>query len=264
MDKKEILHNMRIKRDELHQIIMESVKSVLGKQERKGFAPYIETYGSMTTNTSAPIPLNETNAKRLLKRHSDNGYALLSACRGGDDFGITEPTPDNIRKVNEINNKRTLELLKDIQEAGFTYTKGFGGYIENKGKENEVAVFEKSFIVYAEKRDGVSYPEELYQFAIYVFRKYNQESVCVKLPDTNPIYYKQDESIDYEFKNGVSFNDATQTYFTDLYRINNVWREGSKATRFSLLECYIAPSPQGYSEGHSRYMHGERFLSKQV
>lgn len=32
MDKKEILHNMRIKRDELHQIIMESVKSVLGKQ----------------------------------------------------------------------------------------------------------------------------------------------------------------------------------------------------------------------------------------
>ena len=35
MDKKEILHNMRIKRDELHQIIMESVKSVLGKQDHK-------------------------------------------------------------------------------------------------------------------------------------------------------------------------------------------------------------------------------------
>ena len=167
---------------------------------------------------------------------------------------------------NAVLRDRWHGLLGCLEESRWQLTRDLAllALVSYKGKENEVAVFEKSFIVYAEKRDGVSYPEELYQFAIDVCRKYNQDSVCVKLPDTNPIYYKQDESIDYEFKNGVSFNDATQTYFTDLYRINNVWREGSKATRFSLLECYIAPSPQGYSEGHSRYMHGERFLSKQV
>ena len=39
-----------------------------------------------TANKSKLISLNEVNARSLVNRHSQNGYAIISACRGKDEF----------------------------------------------------------------------------------------------------------------------------------------------------------------------------------
>lgn len=191
-----------------------------------------------TGNESEIVPLSDANAKQLLERHSKNGYAMLNACCG-------------------------RELLSDVQKLGYSYTLAYGGFIENQNSDKEENVYERSIIVYAEKRDGsAATPKELFDFAIAECKKFNQDSVLVKLPNKNPTYYKKDGSIDYEFNN-VAFNDVAQQYFTDLHKnTERKIKPGLRATRFSFTECYIAPKPQCYSESHVRTLKGEKFLLK--
>lgn len=191
-------------------------------------------------NHSSLISLNEVKARTLIDKHSKNGYAIINACR-----------------------QRTRELIADVQSHGFSYTLSYGGFIENKGEENETNVYEHSVIVYAEKRDGTINPEELFNFALEECNKFNQDSVLIKMPNDVPKYYKKDRSIDMVFPNDIKFNDLSQIYFTDLHKnTERKMKQGSKPTRFSFTESYIAPKPQCYSEGHIRYTKGERFLQR--
>ena len=139
----------------------------------------------------------------------------------------------------------------------------YGGFIENKGTDKETNVYERSVVVYAEKRDGTANPEELFNFAIEECNKFNQDSVLIKMPNDVPKYYKKNGDIDMTFPNDIKFNDLSQIYFTDLHKnTERKMKQGSKPTRFSFTESYIAPKPQCYSEGHIRYMRGERFLQR--
>lgn len=189
-------------------------------------------------NESEIVPLSDVNVKQLIGRHSKNGYVMLNAyCR--------------------------RELLSDVQKLGYSYTLAYGGFIENQNSDKEENVYERSIIVYAEKRDGsAATPKERFDFAIAECKKFNQDSVLVKLPSKNPTYYKKDGSVDYEFSN-VTFNDVAQQYFTDLHKnTERKIKPGLRATRFSFTECYIAPKPQCYSESHIRTLKGEKFLLK--
>ncbi len=98
-----------------------------------------------TQNKSLPIPLTETNAKRVIDRHSSNGYIIISTCRGGSDFGLDTGNPNDAETLKHINNERTKTLLNDVQTAGFSYTPCYGGFIENKGLDNEDTVYEQSW-----------------------------------------------------------------------------------------------------------------------
>ena len=223
-----------------------------------------ECYSEKTNNKADLVSLNETNAKRLIDRHTEDGYVIISPCRGGADFGLDPKDPKQKQKLADINNKRVKELVDILKKTDFSYTPTYGGFIENKGKPDEENVYERSFVVYNHHKDGsVGDFEELRKFALDMAKKYNQDSVLIKAPNSNPQYVKQDGEIDFGFDGDVAFNDLSQEYFTDLHKNSHkTMRDGSKPTRFSFLESYINPAPQCYGERISRARMGEIFLSK--
>ena len=204
--------------------------------------------------------INETNAKRFLERHTNSGYVIISACRGSEDFNLDETNPQELNKLRQINNQRTKELLSDIKKKGFTYTPCFGGFIENKGLENEQEVYEKSFIIYPYKKNESYDFQELKDFAIEMCDKYDQESVLIKAPTETPKCYNKNGDITIEMGNDATFNDVAQEYFTDLNKnTSNKINPNSKPTRFTFTETYIPLKPENYSEGVVRFYKGEKF-----
>ena len=252
-------NKFNLSESKLDRIITESVNKVVS-EKNVGFPMLNEIY-SNTFNFSKPIPLTETNAKRMLDRHSQNGYAIISACRGGSDFGLNASNPQQKEKLAVINKKRTQELLDCIRQSGFSYTPSYGGFIENQGTENEEEVFERSFIVYANKKNGETDVQGLKEFAVQMCNKFNQDSVLFKAPDEPARYLDKNADVDMEFGDDVAFNDTAQAYFIDLHK--NTARKiekGGKPTRFSFVESYIAATPQCYSERHLRHLKGEVFV----
>jgi len=216
-----------------------------------------------TKNISKIIPLTETNAKRLIERHITNGFAIVSACRGGADFGLDTNNLKEKMQLSNINKIRTKEMINLIIEKGFSYTLSYGGFIENQGEDNEENVYERSCIIYAEKKNGEVDSQGMYMLALEICRKYNQDSVLVKMPNDNPQYITQDGNVDMVFNGDIAFNDLAQIYFTDLHKnTQSKITPNSKATRFSFMKSYIAPKPQCYSESHIRNIKGEIFLKK--
>lgn len=223
-----------------------------------------ECYNEKTSNKADLVSINEVNAKSMLDRHTADGYVIISPCRGGADFGLDPKDPKQKQKLAEINNQRIKELVSILKQSDFSYTPTYGGFIENKGTDDEENVYERSFVVYNHHKDGsVGDFEELRKFALDMAKKYNQDSVLIKAPKSNPQYVKQDGEVDFGFDGDVAFNDLSQEYFTDLHKNSHkTMRDGSKPTRFSFLESYINPAPQCYGERISRAKNGEIFLTK--
>lgn len=223
-----------------------------------------ECYNEKTRNKANIVSLNEINAKSLIDRHSKDGYVIISPCRGGSDFGLDTSKKNDKEKLSYINNKRIKELVDILKKGDFSYTPTYGGFIENQEEPNEENVYERSFVVYNHHKDGsIGDFKELYDFAIDMAKKFNQDSVLVKAPNKNPEYVKQDGEVDFGFDGDVSFNDAQQAYFTDLHKNTDKYDMANrKPTRFSFLESYINPSPQCYGERISRARNGEIFLEK--
>lgn len=242
------------------QLTENELKDVISKVLNEAVSELSSFYGS-TQNKSLPVSLSESNAKKLIDRHSNNGYIIISACRGESDFGLDVSKKSDKEKLSHINNERTKSLLRDIQSLGFSYTPCYGGFIENKGTEDETTVYEQGFIVYSNKRDGSVDFEELKDFGLAMCGKYNQDAVLIKEPNEQPAYYNRNGDVDYKFSGDVSINDITQTYFTDLHsNTQGKIKDGSKPTRFSFTESFISPKPQCYSESHIRFSKGEIFL----
>lgn len=234
-------------------------------QENKGVKKnnFLWEFRPHTTNNGKMISINEVNAKSMLDRHSENGFIAISPCRGYTDFDIDPSEPNASQKLSEINNQRIKECIRLIKESGFSYTPVYGGFIENKGTDDEQNVYERSFIVYNNKRGGeVPYFKELYDFGIELARRYNQDSVLVKATGESPRYITQNGDVDMEFTGKTTFNDLSQEYFTDMHKNTDKFKniKDRKPTRFSYVECYINPSPQCLSEAHTRAINGEVFI----
>ena len=216
-----------------------------------------------TTNNGKLVSINEVNVKSMLDRHSENGFIAISPCRGYADFDIDPSEPDAQQKLAEINNKRIKECISLIKASGFSYTPVYSGFIENQGTDDEQNVYERSFIVYNNKKDGEA-PDfkELYDFGIELARKYNQDSVLVKAPGEPPRYITQNGDVDMEFSGKTSFNDLSQEYFTDMHKNTDKFGNISnrRPTRFSYVESYINPAPQCLNEAHVRALNGEIFI----
>lgn len=224
----------------------------------------IKCYALTETNNTLPVPiLEKSNAKRLIDKHTKDGYVILSACRGFEDFNLDSSDDNDICKHNTINNKRTKELIADIQQRKFSYTPAYGGFIENNGDSNSEEVYEQSVIVYPYKKDNTYNFDELYEFALEMCKKYNQDSVLIKQPNDLPKYVKQDGIVDFVFNGEPTFNDVSKTYFTDLHKnTSGKIKSSGKPTRFSFTESYVSQIPQSYSESHTRYLNGEIFITK--
>ena len=217
-----------------------------------------ECYSEKTGNKGDLVSLNEVNARSLIDRHTADGYVIISPCRGGADFGLDPNDPRQRERLADINHKRVKEFVDILKQTDFSYTPVYGGFIENKGKENEENVYERSFVVYNHHKDGsVGDFGELRQFALDMARKYNQE------PNGKPQYVKQNGEVDFGFDGDIAFNDLSQEYFTDLHKNSHkTMGDDSSPTRFSFLESYINPAPQCYGERVSRARNGEIFLTR--
>jgi hypothetical protein len=228
------------------------------------FAPnFLNEIKGGTQNNAPMVSLNELNAKSLINRHTKDGYVIVSPCRGADDFGLDKNNPTDVQKLSNINKQRIREFIDILKQSGFSYTPVYGGFIENKGEENEEHVYERSFVIYPYDKNGnLREFNELYDFALEMCRKYNQDSVLVAKPNETPKYITKDNNVDMEFSGDVTFNDVSQEYFTDLHKNTNKYdMTNRKPTRFTFEGCYLNPSPQCYSERHVRYLMGEKFLS---
>lgn len=224
---------------------------------------FLKEYRDNTYNHGNIVSINENDIKRIISTHSENGYIVISPCRGGSDFGINpQKNQHEYDKLAQINKNRVKSMIEDIKQSGFSYTPTYGGFKENLGTDQETTVYERSFIVYNKDKRGNNCDfNELFNFGIEMCHKYNQDSFLVQAAGENPKYIKQDGSVDFEFSGEKVFNDISQEYFTDLHK--NTHKSGDifnrKPTRFSFTEAYVNPKPQCYSERHVRWINGEVF-----
>lgn len=228
---------------------------------------FLREYRPNTTNNAKLVNINELNAKSLINKHSKSGYIVISPCRGYEEFGLDINNPHSKNELAKINNQRIKEIISLIKQSNYSYTPTYGGFIENQGTPQEENVYERSFIIYNhDKKGNEGNMKDLIEFGQELAKKYNQDSFLVKAPNEPPRYVTSNGDIDMEFGDNVSFNDFSETYFTDLHKNTQKYKDeqNRKPTRFTFTECYINPSPQGLSEAHIRYNNNEVFIPYKI
>ena len=224
---------------------------------------FLSDIGHHPSNYARKVSINEVNAKSMLDRHGENGFIVISPCRGYFDFGLNPSDKRDKEKLAHINKERVKDIIKKIKDSGYSYTPVYGGFIENQGTENEESVYERSFVIYnRDKRGNKLNMSNLFDFGLELANIYNQNSFLVKAPDDTPKYYTKDGKVAMEFNGKTTFNDLSQEFFTDLHKNTHKFgnMDGRRPTRFSYVETYINPAPQDLSEAHIRFMKGEVFL----
>lgn len=136
------------------------------------------------SNLTESKKLQESNLSRIFSHYQNDPFIVISAERPDKD-----------------NKKRTLNLKNDIRSAGFGYIPVDGGW-----KEKGVVSTEASFFI--PMPSGTKY-EDFFNWGIKMCKKYGQYAVLISDGNGNIAYYKDDGSIDMEFKGGISFNKNT-------------------------------------------------------
>jgi hypothetical protein len=151
--------------------------------------------------------INESNLSRLMT-HINNACFMISACRGD--------------KTEQENKKSTDELAKDLRNYDLGYVRVLGGYVENSGTDDAVEVTEESFFVPMPKSYS---PDDFFNVAIILCKKYNQDSVLISMPNVNAEeyegfgYYDKNGNLDFSPGEKISFSDeAVKQYFSALVK----------------------------------------------
>lgn len=160
----------------------------------------IEKIISETVNKYIANIINEkTTLNRILTKHGNEGYIIISGNRGN-------LSPEE----NEANR---ISLLNDIKKANYNYTESYGGY--NNVETGEYGDYEPSFIVF---NNGANTDfNKLLQYGMIWCAKYDQDCFLVKAPNNPAIYVdrngnKVNSTESYE----VYKNDPKQEFFTTL------------------------------------------------
>ncbi len=194
------------------------------------------------------VNINETTLKKLLTKHSNAGYIIITAFRGEYDY--------------QENVKRNQKLKADIDKSGYSYIPVWGGFIETDvetGEQKEVK--ERSFVILNFERGSTnSFPdsEGLKKLGRVLSKKYDQESYLYKPQgeETKAFYITPTGKVD------MTFNSATPTKAADMY-FTNLAKSSKKSVgkkAFTYREGYIwlAKSPSTLAEAYKRM--GELFL----
>ena len=146
------------------------------------------------------IEMNESDWSRLYY-HKNNGCFMISAYRN--------------ENTEEVNKQKTDKLAKEIKSKGLGYIRILGGFIENKGTENEVEVIEESFFVPKPKNYT---DEDFFKIAINFCKDYNQDSVLISLPNYTQFgYYDKQGKFDFSPGDRMIFNkEHIKEYFSEL------------------------------------------------
>jgi len=195
--------------------------------------------------TLKKFDLNETTVDNMLGKHSDAGYIIITAFRGGDS------DPD-VLKHNYKNNAR---LKSDIKASGYSFTPVWGGFYE---VTSDKVVKEQSFIVFNFKgKIKQNDSRELKALGQKLCKKYDQEAFFYKEDGGYGYYIESDGTVGMKFKN-VEPTTASDIYFTSLNKSRKK-QIGNKSLTFKEGFIYLAKSPNSLYEAYLRS--GEIFLS---
>lgn len=183
-------------------IKLKNESSIFREDSRgRSFRYEIESVSKKIENMTKSM-FSESNWGRITQ-HIDNGCMMISACRGENS--------------EEVNKKKTDELANDIREMGYGYIRILGGYIENKGTEDETEVTEESFFIPKPKKVD---DNQFFNDAIKLCKKYGQDSVLISLPNFVDFGY-YDKNGKFDFSPGEKFiaNDKQiGQYFSQLVK----------------------------------------------
>ena len=181
--------------------------------------------------------LDEITTDRLLTKHYESGFVMVSPCRGE----LTE----------EENNANFKQFETNLTTGTFSFLPIYGGYIETNtdtGEKNRV--FEKGFVIFCfDKNGNVLDFDKLKTLAIGYGVKYKQQDVLIKEPNEPPYYINpKTKQVSVEFSGKIIIDDLAQEFFTRL-------RKNGKQFTF---ECvYINPLPQSWMERQRRTLRNE-------
>lgn len=198
---------------ELASMLTEAIRSVASKQKRNDprdlhrdprtlDEDVMRRYWNIR-HQSAPILLEKITVDRLMNKHGDNGFAIISANRTD--------------KPDERNTHATKALIQDLKDSGFSYLPVYGGY-KDTGRSGVVDKFEPSFVVFNYTQNGEPGNwDELHRFALDMCAKYEQSSVYIQAPGEAPEYQDEDgNKINSKSSRDYIKNDLDQEYFTSL------------------------------------------------
>lgn len=245
---------------DLNEIVTKAVKSVLSEIEKKEIEKewkekheelrnrliearddnekVMNRYYGITTNPYRPILIEKVTLDRILNKHGDNGYVIVSANRS--DLS------------QDRNDEKTRQLINDINQSGYSYLPVYGGY---RNTENGVEdSYEPSFIIFNYTTNGQKLNfTNLEKFAIAICEKYDQHSVLIKSPSLPPVWKnKSGVVVSKQSSNKAWKNDPTKEYFTSMIPKDKV-NPNKISRRFSLdIECYTNPIPCNLNEERQR------------
>ena len=201
---------------------------------------YLKEYYNINNGNDLQ-PLNEITLNRIINKHGEDGYVIVSANRSD--------------KSNEENNKNLKSIITDLKKSPYGYCPVYGGY---HGTDGVVDSFEPSFIIFNHSKTGDNMEfSDLKLFATILCRKYNQDSVLIKEPGERPYYSNADgEKVGIAVDDDVDINNPDNEYYTSLIKSNNLkTNEPEKLKRFSFnmqFECYANPNPATLNEMRRR------------
>jgi hypothetical protein len=192
--------------------------------------------------------VNESTLNRILSKHYEDGFIILTSYRGGDE------------KTIEQNNKDFSDLKKLVVSKGYSFIPVYGGFIENQGSPNETEVREPALLIPNHKVGSIKSHDSdgLIELGVEIVNTYTQDSFLYKPGGGNndAHYIDKNGDIVMSFKN-KTINDLTRTFFTDLSK--RFSDNGKTTKRFTFTEnIYLNKSPKDLNEAKSRY--GEQFF----
>lgn len=199
-----------------------------------------EIAGQESFNKEPLRPLNEITTNRLLGKHAENGFVILSSMR------------QNLS--DDENDSRSQKLINQLQSSSniFSFLPCYGGYIENKGTPKQVNVYERSIILFNfDKKGNITNFNDLRKKSQELCKQFQQEEFLIKEPGKPPYYVRtNDGTKTVQFTGDIKIDDLASEFFTKL-------RRGGK--QFTFEGVYCNPEPACYSERHVRHLQGEIF-----
>lgn len=187
------------------------------------------------------INIHETSLEGMFGKHSEAGYIIISAFRGGDDVA------DQLKQ----NLQASKQLKSDIRSTGYSFIPVWGGFIENVNTPEAKTVREQAYIVFNyKKRDLQPDSEELKQIGKTLCRKYKQESFLYKPTGTanKAMYINGSGSVIANFTT-ASPTQAADEYFTSLSKSR---KKGNKKFTYREGKVYLAKRPETVAEAYTR------------
>lgn len=157
-------------------------------------------YYGIESNKHRPVVLEKMNTSKIYQRHRAHGLVILSANRSAES--------------EETNITNTKELLQNIKREGYRYLPVYGGYRGTDGVEDD---YEPSFIVFPydiRKNSFVEF-DDLYDFALEMRSKYNQDSVFIMKPGEAPNHVdRHGKIVNTGSSKELYVNDLSKQFFT--------------------------------------------------